>query len=504
MVASKAMERGTFAIGCLALSLAWGAPATADAAACRFGYPVGVSPDSPSPHWNGHPVKGTNLPEYGYHLGGDYWNGSGCTAYMEPVYAVADGTVVEIVDNLGSYLDVVVIRHEVPGVGNVYSMYGHIARDPSLAEGQTVSFRQQIGYIDDVLQYFSPCHLHFELLSEVAYQQGPFCNGCENAGYHVSPGYDQNKGVTDGVNMVGDPYIEVNDGIDGNWWYYTDEFIDARLDATCGTCGDDTCDPDETYESCPQDCDPCQWIPPEGAILDESGACFDALGDPQWWYPEQGVGYADTLLYTHTTDSQVVDNYGIWHLYFQQGGEYRLRVHSEPGWGQSKQAAYQVTHAGGTDVVTVDQSKGPIVDLGVFTFAAGGGQQVRLDDNTGEPWADKVQLVFDALYVEPVDVPEPTTGGTSATGGGSATSTSTTGASATTTSASGGDSAGATGASAGGTGTAASGGALPPAYGDDGAGCGCRTPRTGAPALAWLSVLAGGLLRRRRNARRHG
>src|SRR5690606_262801 len=154
-----------------------------------------------------HPVNGNNLPQYGAHLGADFWSGGGCTDYGRPVYAVADGQIVEIVDNLGSYLDVVVIRHSVDGIGNVYSMYGHIARDGGLSEGQNISARTQIGQIDDVLAYFSPCHLHFELLNESAFQNGPFCNGCANAGFHVSPGYDRNQGVVLGSEPnTGDDY----------------------------------------------------------------------------------------------------------------------------------------------------------------------------------------------------------------------------------------------------------------------------------------------------------
>lgn len=177
-----------------------------------------------------------NLPQYGSHLGADYWSGGGCTDLGQPVYAVADGEVVEIVDSLGSYLDVVVVRHDVPDVGNVYSMYGHIARDDSLSEGEMVMRRQQIGVIDDVLAYFSPCHLHFELLNESAFTNGPFCNGCAAAGYSVSPGYDRQTGVQEQTHpTTGDRYLNVlNDGIDENWWFFTDEFIDARLDVECG------------------------------------------------------------------------------------------------------------------------------------------------------------------------------------------------------------------------------------------------------------------------------
>lgn len=204
-----------------------------DPVGCGWSFPVGEAPGSPAPLSNNHPVGGGNLPSYGTHLGADYWSGTDCTDLGRTVYAVADGTVAEIVDNLGSYLDVVVLRHEDPAAGTIYSMYGHIARNDGLEEGDSISGRQVLGEVADVSAFFSPCHLHFELLSEAAYGQGPFCNGCEGLGYHVSPGYDQGVGVTSGTNASGDPWLEVDDSVSGNRWYDTDAFIQARLQTEC-------------------------------------------------------------------------------------------------------------------------------------------------------------------------------------------------------------------------------------------------------------------------------
>ncbi|MEM6290560.1 MAG: M23 family metallopeptidase [Myxococcota bacterium] len=200
---------------------------------CGWSFPVGDAPESTAPLSNNHPVGGNNLPHLGTHLGADYWSGGGCTDLGKTVYAVADGTVVEIVDGLGSFLDVVVIRHEDPAAGAVYSMYGHIQRSAGLEEGDAVSGRQVIGEVDDVLAYFSPCHLHFELLSEVAFNEGPFCNGCEAVGFNVSPGYDRGVGVTPGADPSGDTWLEVDDDIVGNRWYDADAFISARLATEC-------------------------------------------------------------------------------------------------------------------------------------------------------------------------------------------------------------------------------------------------------------------------------
>lgn len=238
---------------------------------CGWAFPVGSSPGSAAPFGDFHPVGGNNLPSYGTHLGADYWYGAGgsCATLGEPVYSVADGMVVEIADNLGSYLDVVVVRHDDPELGRIYSMYGHLDREPSLREGQIVSKRTRIGRIGNVLAYFSPCHVHFELLNEMAYQRGPFCNGCQNAGIHVSPGYDQRRGISRGVEATGDRYIEpLGDGVTANRWYETDAFIQRRVGRVCAECGDSICDPGER-QTCPSDCPPDQQ--PDAGTADGAG-----------------------------------------------------------------------------------------------------------------------------------------------------------------------------------------------------------------------------------------
>jgi len=415
-----------------------------------------------------------NLPELGIHLGGDYWSGGGCTDLGQTVYAASEGEIVEIVDALGSFLDVVVLRHQDPQVGTVYSMYGHISREPGLAEGQLVDYRQPLGTIDDVLAYFSPCHLHFEILSEEAYMQGPFCNGCEAAGFSVSPGYDQQLGVVGGMDASGDTWIEVDDGIANNRWYHTDPFIDARLDASC--------------ESCPA-------IPPEGGTLDQSGPCFLAGGDPTYWNLDGSQGFEGDLLWTHTTDSEMVDNYGIWSLEFAEAGLYRLEVWIEAGTADTQLSTYQVHHAGATEQVAVNQSTGGgWIELDDFEFAQGGDQWIRLDDNTGEPFATMTRIVFDGVRLTRLDLPpggttgdepEPTTGSasldesgpagpsdSSATGGGSSSSST--------------------------EGTRTGGPALPGGTSTDPVGCTCREgdPAPRLPTLLLVSIV--GIFARRR------
>lgn len=406
--------------------LALSAPTVARA--CAWAYPVGDAANSPAPLSNNHRVGGGNLPNFGVHLGADYWSGGGCTDLGQTVYAAADGVVVEVVDGLGSYLDVVVIEHDDPAAGTVYTMYGHIARNPEITEGTPVDRRQPIGEIDNVLAYFSPCHLHFEILSQESFEEGPFCNGCAAAGFRVSPGYDQNAGISMGQDPSGDAWIEVVDGVSANRWYYADDFIDARLEASCGECGDETCDSGETFDNCPADCEPCGWVDALGGQIDDADACFFLGGDPQWWNEARG-GEGGSHRFTHTTDSRQIDNFGIWTFVYEAAGEYALEVHVPPGSADSQLATYLVTHAGGMDEVVIDQRAGGWLPLGMWAFEAATPYTVRLDDNTGEPFADLTRLVFDAVRATRLDPPQGTTrGGGAETGeSGQAGSTSTDG-----------------------------------------------------------------------------
>ena len=168
-------------------------------------------------------------------------------------------------------------------------------------------------------------------------------------------------------------------------------------------CGDMQCNGDETADSCPQDCEPCQMIdgtPGLGAegIVDDTSACFRAGGDPQY-IREESAGYASTLKWTHATDAAIAANYGRWQLHFKEDGRYRVEAYTPAPFNGSKKTVYKVRHGETLTPTPVDQSA---VDgwnlVGEFDFVAGGnGQYVRVDDNTGEANATNTQIVFDAL-----------------------------------------------------------------------------------------------------------
>ncbi len=173
-----------------------------------------------------------------------------------------------------------------------------------------------------------------------------------------------------------------------------------------------------------EDCDPCQVIDAteSGRIVDDKSACFTAGGNPMYIRVEN-AGFGSSLRWTHATSSMSPANYGRWSLYFATGGRYLVEAYTPSPFNGSKQAVYQVRHGDATTPVTVDQSA---VDgwnaLGEFEFAAGGHQEIRLDDNTGEANASNTKIVFDALRftpVEPADEPQPSPGGCATTRGDS-------------------------------------------------------------------------------------
>ncbi|MBL4633709.1 MAG: hypothetical protein JKY56_07545 [Kofleriaceae bacterium] len=161
--------------------------------------------------------------------------------------------------------------------------------------------------------------------------------------------------------------------------------------------------------SCGDSCQPCARIETE-TILDESGECFVAGGSPEF-FRRENEGYDMSLLWTHTTDADTVGNFGQWTLDFSQEGNYLVEAHILSPWGMSESASYLVRHAGQATAVALNQSAANgWSSLGEFTFASGGDQSIRLDDNTGEANEGNTKLVFDAMrftLLPPLPEPEP-------------------------------------------------------------------------------------------------
>jgi GH25 family lysozyme M1 (1,4-beta-N-acetylmuramidase) len=179
-------------------------------------------------------------------------------------------------------------------------------------------------------------------------------------------------------------------------------------------CGDGMCTGAEDADACPADCPPCGVVDPLGGTIDDGDACYGWFGPPEYWRTE-AVGEGGSLRWTAVTDFAEPSNFAIVSLHFAEAGRYRVEANLVPEFAKSTQAVYEVVHGGATELVPVDQSASAgWISLGDFDFAQGGGQRVRLDDNTGEPNALSIPLCFDAIRVTRLDPPE---GGDSSSSG---------------------------------------------------------------------------------------
>ncbi len=169
-------------------------------------------------------------------------------------------------------------------------------------------------------------------------------------------------------------------------------------------CGDSVCDAGEDHQTCPGDCPVCENVPATGRVIDENETCLEWGGDMQYWRTES-AGHGGSLTWTYTVSTQA-SNYVRWNLGFDQAGWYRLEAYTAASFAESKQAKYQVRHAGETTVVAVDQTEtSGWTEVGVFEFIAGAGQFVRLEDLTGEAGWTETRLVVDGLRLTPVADP---------------------------------------------------------------------------------------------------
>ena len=380
----------------------------------------------------------------------------------------------------------VILEHDL-GDGHVYhSLYAHLDT-VTVTEGATVTAGQKLGTLGQSCMgalscsSFSAPHLHFALHRDSSV-----------GGSGTGGSYGGNAVVPEPMNGVenltkGVVFTSTNSG-------------------QAPSCGDGFCNGTETSATCPGDCPTCKSVPPTGRIVDDSeGLCFQQAGSPTYWHKE-AAGHLSTLYWTYGTADAAPDNTASWVLVFDEAGDYQVEAFVTSTYAQSKQAKYTVAHGTQKSSVVLDQSAaGGWRDLGTFTFAKGGSQSVRLDDNSGEAVTLKRQIVFDAIRFTRVTGSggtggtgaggTPATGGSAGSVGGEAGSTSSGGAS------------GSGGGWSGGGGGLSSGGGSPggsSAGGTEAAedsGCGCRIAGE-RKDVAWpLLALAGWLFLARRRRR---
>ena len=125
-----------------------------------FAYPVGakaiVTEAKDADGWYNARNFGEND-----HLGEDWnKNSGGNTDCGEPVYSIADGTIVLAQDEGPGWGNVVIVEHTLPSGEKIESLYGHL-ETMGISSGE-VKKREQIGTIGNANGRY-PCHLHFEI-----------------------------------------------------------------------------------------------------------------------------------------------------------------------------------------------------------------------------------------------------------------------------------------------------------------------------------------------------
>jgi CHAP domain len=139
-------------------------------------------------------------------------------------------------------------------------------------------------------------------------------------------------------------------------------------------------------------------------IIDDQTDCFEQHGT-YWW--DETTGNANHAYYTYATDDLAPDSWAIWRFNVITAGNYEVSVLVPASATElSQNSVFTVAHSGGETPVSVNQAtnEDQWVILGEFWLNEGTTQYVKLTDNTGEAYALRRVLMFDAVGVAPVAV----------------------------------------------------------------------------------------------------
>lgn len=175
--------------------------------------------------------------------------------------------------------------------------------------------------------------------------------------------------------------------------YYYGE--DIELQQVPGDC---VVEIDLDVDENPAECTP---IAADGeTILDNDGDCLRLLGPSEFWRTES-AGIDGTLRWTKSTNTSE-HNVAVWRLHPEQAGDYHLQVHIDAEYTSGTDAQYEVVSADASRTLTVDQTVGGWIDLGIHRLdPQANDQQVRMTDAIG---VSGQVLQADALRVVPANV----------------------------------------------------------------------------------------------------
>jgi murein DD-endopeptidase MepM/ murein hydrolase activator NlpD len=176
-----------------------------------FGYTVGDLTSHPAGGWAVWQVLSHYFPSWGgRHLAQDLAHpDGGALGIGATVHSVADGVVRYAGPNSSTYLNVVLIEHDLGAEGSICSFYGHVTA-PMVATGDSVTRGQPITTIADWAVAgggaSSNTHLHYVFLSR------DLCDASAAAGGGLVCGYD-NGGPNQVESLDSEParYTSVGD-----------------------------------------------------------------------------------------------------------------------------------------------------------------------------------------------------------------------------------------------------------------------------------------------------
>lgn len=125
-------------------------------------------------------------------------------------------------------------------------------------------------------------------------------------------------------------------------------------------------------------------------------------GDPQvrhvdglWWLIDGGIDGDLHWFYAMPDEATTIVE---WRPEPLVCGTYRLEVFLPPRFATTRSARYQISHSGGVEEVTLDQSahQGEWAELGIFQFDPGKDVFLRLTNATGEEISSEHLVAFDA------------------------------------------------------------------------------------------------------------
>lgn len=161
---------------------------------------------------------------------------------------------------------------------------------------------------------------------------------------------------------------------------------------------------------------PCAPVGDGVTVIDELSTCF-VRETSYWWNVSEGD--AGHHYYTFGTDAAANDTIGHYRFDVSVDGTYAVEAFI-PDSADTKNAKYTWSNGGAaTELAVVDQSaKKGWVALGEIDLTAGAAREVVLGDATGEAYALRRHVAFDALRLTRIVESGTGGGGANGTGGG--------------------------------------------------------------------------------------